>query len=90
MPAVRQVLLDDPPELGVEQKSAGQSVEQGGEAVDGGDGHHPAGTDDASGLGQSGQALGAVGEVVERTEEQNGVEGVVGEIQMAGVADARP
>jgi len=49
----------------------------------------PAGPDDSGGLGQRAHAIRALTQMVERSQEQHGVDGGVIQVDLAGVADPR-
>ena len=78
-----QIPFDDGAEFGVEEESSGQPVEERGEPADGGHSHNARGPNHPSCLGQGRQPIRAIGEMVERPEEQDSVEGCVLEVQMA-------
>jgi hypothetical protein len=85
--ALTQVPLHDRTELRVEQELAGQAVEQGGEPGDGGGDDDPAGTDDPGRLPQGTDPVGPLAEVVERAQEQDGVDTRPGGGEVADVQD---
>ncbi|GAA3147611.1 hypothetical protein GCM10020001_083640 [Nonomuraea salmonea] len=70
-----------------EEPEAHAFVERGVPA-DEGSGHDPAGPDGAAGLAQRAQPVGALGQVVERAEQQHRVGIAVGDRQVASVAEA--
>jgi hypothetical protein len=84
--AVREVPLHDGGEGVVLEHRPAQAVEEGGEAGDGGREDEAARLQDAAGLRERGDAVGAVRQVVERAEHQHGVRARVRERQVARVA----
>ena len=85
--AVGEVALDDRLEAGLEQEALRDAVEGRGEARDGGGGEQAAGAQRAPGLVQSAGAVGRVGEVVERPEQEDDVGAAVLDRQLPRVAD---
>lgn len=73
-------------EIDVEEEASGQPVEQRREPADRGQRHQAARASDSTGLADGGQAIGSLGQVVEGTKHQYGVEAVVREVQTPGVA----
>src|SRR5215467_12011897 len=84
---VAQIAVDDVLEARLEEKSPREAVEQRGEPRDGGREHGALRLHDAPCLRERRQAVLAFGQVVERTEEQNRVEGCLLERELARVAD---
>ena len=82
-----QIPFDDGSKGRVEEKFPGQSVEQGSEPADGGCGYQARGPYHPPCLGNGLHPFGPLGEVIERTEEEDGVEGVVLALQVPGIAD---
>ena len=70
---IREVSVDDRAERRIGEEALAQTVEEGRKARDRGRGDRPAGSDDAPRFGESRDSLLALGQVVERTEQQDGV-----------------
>ena len=85
--AVGEVALDDRLEAGLQQEALRDAVERRGEARDRRGGEQPAGAQRAARLVQGAGAVGRLGQVVERPEQEHDVGARVGERQLAGVAD---
>ena len=85
--AVGDVALDDRLEAGLEQEALGDAVEGRGEARDGRSGEQAAGAQRAPRLVQGAGAVGRVGQVVERPEQEDDVGTLVVDRQRPRVAD---
>ena len=85
--ALAQVALDDVLEARLEQEAPRQAVEQRREPRDRGSEHRSLRPHDPPGLGERGQAVLALGQVVQGTEEQDRVEGRRLGAEPARVAD---
>ena len=86
--AVPQVPLDDARERVVFEDGATQAVEERGEPRDRSREDEPARPQRAPGLAEGRQAVPALGQVVERAEEEDRARARVGEVEGPGVADS--
>ncbi len=84
---VGEVAGDDGGKRRVVQVAGPEPVQGRGEAGDGGGDEYAAGPEHPPGLGQGRQAVGAVGQVVERPEQEDRVGAVVGAAQRPRVPD---
>jgi len=82
-----QVAGENRGENGIGEKTVGQRIEQRGEVADGRSPEQAAGTKHAARLAESGEAVVAIGEVIERAEKQDRVGGGIGLRKAARVAD---
>jgi hypothetical protein len=85
--AVGEVALDDRLEAGLEQEALRDAVEGRGEARDGRRGEQAAGAQRAPRLLQGAGAVGRLGEVVQRPEQEDHVGAVVVDRQRARIAE---
>ena len=74
-------------ENGIVEKTVGQRIEQRGKVADGRSPEQAAGTKHAVDLAESGETVVAVGDVIERAEEQNCFGGGIGVRKAARIAD---
>jgi len=86
---VVQVALDDRDERRVTEESLEHAGEERGEARDAGREDEPAGLEHPTRLDERREPVGALGQVIERAQEQHGVHARVGLVEPARVADAR-
>jgi hypothetical protein len=87
MAAIDEVASYDLTKLGVEQKLSGESIEQRREPVDRGNGDETTGTHDAARLPQRGESIASILKVIQRTENEDDVEALVGKHQPPGITD---
>jgi hypothetical protein len=88
VPAVGKVLTDDLPELGVEDELAHKAVEERSETADRGNGNDASWADDPARLTQGEHSVSSLDKVVERSEQQRGVDPVSGYGQTPSIADS--
>jgi hypothetical protein len=81
--AVDEVPLHNPLEVGVREEHSPEAVEKGGEAGDSGGEEEAARPQDPPGLAESGQALAAPQQVVERPQQQDHIHAGAGLLQSA-------
>ncbi len=86
MPAVDEVALDDVTELRVEEELPHEAVEQRGEPAYRRRGDQAVGPGDAPGFLKNPNAVGLLMQVIERSEDEDDVEAVVGERQLPCIA----
>ncbi len=89
VPPGREVLLDDGNEERLVEELAAQPVEERREARDGGREEPASRLQHAAGLGEGGQAVGPLEEVVERAQQKQHVHARVGPIEGPGISDRR-
>lgn len=87
--SVVEVLIDDPPELEVEEKTSRQAVKEGSESAYCRSGDESRWTGDSPSLSQCPESSSAFCQVIERAEEKNHVERAIRLGQISGITNFR-
>ncbi len=86
MLSIGQVLVNNLPEVRIEEESPGETIKEGCEATDCSDGNQTSRSNHANGLAQSPLAIFSSDQVIHRTKEQNHIETVIGHVQSPRIA----